>query len=219
MKAWILGAATTLAVAASAHAGVIVSPTAITASTTFPGYDVNNLINQSGLTAGFVSGVSDFDTYMAGNPGHSWALEGEWFTTFDQPGAVLNMDLGAVFKVLRLALWTDEYWGAGKVTIATSLDGVTYGDVGEGLPTDWATGPQDYPADVFALAPSTARYVRLTLSDCPQPKSASGGGCGLGEIAFEAGGVPEPATWAMMIAGFGVLGAAARRRRTAAVAP
>ncbi len=50
---------------------------------------------------------------------------------------------------------------------------------------------------------------------------------GLGETAFltisaiiPAGGgvitVPEPATWAMMIAGFGFVGAAARRRRTAA---
>lgn len=31
---------------------------------------------------------------------------------------------------------------------------------------------------------------------------------------FIAGAVPEPATWAMMIAGFGLVGAAARRRRT-----
>ncbi len=30
-----------------------------------------------------------------------------------------------------------------------------------------------------------------------------------------AGAVPEPATWAMLIAGFGIVGAAARRRRTA----
>jgi hypothetical protein len=32
-----------------------------------------------------------------------------------------------------------------------------------------------------------------------------------------AGGVPEPATWAMLIAGFGLVGAAARRRGVAAV--
>jgi len=30
--------------------------------------------------------------------------------------------------------------------------------------------------------------------------------------------VPEPATWAMLIAGFGLVGAASRRRRTSAVA-
>lgn len=32
------------------------------------------------------------------------------------------------------------------------------------------------------------------------------------------GGVPEPATWAMLIAGFGLVGASARRRRTVATA-
>ncbi|MEW5684436.1 MAG: PEPxxWA-CTERM sorting domain-containing protein [Pseudomonadota bacterium] len=39
---------------------------------------------------------------------------------------------------------------------------------------------------------------KLTLSGAPSP-----------------GGVPEPSTWAMMIAGFGLAGAAMRRRRTA----
>ncbi|MBX3485457.1 PEPxxWA-CTERM sorting domain-containing protein [Phenylobacterium sp.] len=218
MRTWILGAAAALALAAPAQAGVIISPTAITASTTFPGYDVDNLINQSGLTAGFVSGVTDFDAYMAGDPRHAWDLENEWFTTFNQPGAVLEMDLGAIFNVLTLALWTDEYWGAGAVTIATSTDGVSFADVGSGVPTDWATGPQDYPADVFALTPSAARYVRLTLSDCPPPLSAPDGGCGLGEIAFEVTTVPEPATWGLMIMGFAALGLAARRRRAPALA-
>ena len=34
-----------------------------------------------------------------------------------------------------------------------------------------------------------------------------------GTIIDPPGGVPEPATWAMFIAGFGLVGAAARRRR------
>lgn len=41
----------------------------------------------------------------------------------------------------------------------------------------------------------------------------NGGGGGGG-----AGVIPEPATWAMMIAGFGLVGAVARRRRTAVIA-
>ncbi|WP_374578504.1 PEPxxWA-CTERM sorting domain-containing protein [Phenylobacterium sp.] len=36
----------------------------------------------------------------------------------------------------------------------------------------------------------------------------------LDDIAFATSAVPEPATWAMMIAGFGMAGAAIRRRRT-----
>ena len=35
----------------------------------------------------------------------------------------------------------------------------------------------------------------------------------LGELNFTAAAVPEPASWAMMIAGFGLVGATARRRR------
>jgi hypothetical protein len=38
----------------------------------------------------------------------------------------------------------------------------------------------------------------------------------LSAITGVGGGVPEPATWAMMISGFGLVGAAARRRRIAA---
>ena len=37
-------------------------------------------------------------------------------------------------------------------------------------------------------------------------------------VNFEVSAVPEPATWAMMIAGFGLAGAALRRRSKAAVA-
>jgi len=41
-------------------------------------------------------------------------------------------------------------------------------------------------------------------------------GCrGFGTVAQVSGGVPEPATWALMIGGFGMAGAALRRRRSA----
>ena len=36
--------------------------------------------------------------------------------------------------------------------------------------------------------------------------------------SFTSGGVPEPATWAMMLTGFGGLGALMRRRRALSVA-
>jgi len=51
--------------------------------------------------------------------------------------------------------------------------------------------------------------------------SIEGGANGFGTVwTLEAGGVPEPASWAMLIAGFGLTGAAMRRRRrvTAVVA-
>jgi hypothetical protein len=39
-----------------------------------------------------------------------------------------------------------------------------------------------------------------------------------GQVVNPPGGIPEPATWAMLIAGFGLVGAAARRRRAALAA-
>jgi len=46
------------------------------------------------------------------------------------------------------------------------------------------------------------------------PSGAGGGDCGRGTRVCDPGGaVPEPATWAMMILGFGLTGAVVRRRR------
>ena len=39
-----------------------------------------------------------------------------------------------------------------------------------------------------------------------------------GDLSFASGAIPEPASWVMLIAGFGLVGFAARRRRTAVVA-
>lgn len=43
------------------------------------------------------------------------------------------------------------------------------------------------------------------------------GTAGAGSFNFEVAAVPEPASWALMIGGFGLLGAAARRRKTQVV--
>jgi hypothetical protein len=53
-------------------------------------------------------------------------------------------------------------------------------------------------------------YDRVILSQ------NGGGGFELDNVTI--GAVPEPASWVMLIAGFGLVGAAARRRRTAVVA-
>ncbi|WP_235890256.1 PEPxxWA-CTERM sorting domain-containing protein [Sandaracinobacter neustonicus] len=47
--------------------------------------------------------------------------------------------------------------------------------------------------------------------------SESGDFLGFDKTPTQSGAVPEPATWAMLIAGFGLVGAAARRRRSAVV--
>lgn len=60
----------------------------------------------------------------------------------------------------------------------------------------------------FTLAAPTV--VAFTLRDYYVPDN--GGGIAL-DVEPAAGAVPEPATWAMMLGGFGTIGAAVRRRR------
>ncbi len=201
-----------------AAGAVIISPVAVTATNSFPDSTFGNplnLINHGGLLTDFTSGVTDFDTYMAGNPQHTIISTGaEWFTNYEISSATLVFDLGANIVVDRVAVWTDEFWGAGSIAVALSLDNVGFTGVGSFNPTDWAPSVASYGADVFGFAATSTRYVRLALSNCPQPNSVAGGGCGLGEVAFDTGTlvttVPEPSTLALL--GLGVLAFAFVRR-------
>lgn len=69
-------------------------------------------------------------------------------------------------------------------------------------------------SSTLTLAASTV--VAFTLRDYYVPDN--GGGVALDIEPSGATAVPEPATWTLMLAGFGLAGAALRRHRTAAVA-
>ena len=64
--------------------------------------------------------------------------------------------------------------------------------------------------------------LNLPVTSGPQTlvvKGTSGGnGSFAGTLSFELSAVPEPASWTLMIVGFGAAGAALRRRRTMAAA-
>lgn len=75
------------------------------------------------------------------------------------------------------------------------------------------------PLDVHYHAPfdfSASPFVATSavLSFGPNNDAAMG----IGEVQFFGGAVPEPASWAMMVAGFGLAGAALRSRKQASVA-
>jgi hypothetical protein len=174
------------------------------------------LIDQSGLTAGFVSGVTDFDAYMAGNPRHTTLFSGfEWFSN---PSGItsgfMGFDLGATYQIDRLAFWNDEFSGTGSLTVFIADNAAFVGatNVGTFNPTNHPQGGLNYPADVFGFAPTSGRYVRLGFADCPQSDPLYQG-CSAGELAFSvnAAQVPEPV--ALSLFALAAVGAAVRRRR------
>jgi hypothetical protein len=67
----------------------------------------------------------------------------------------------------------------------------------------------------LALSNFYARYQSLNVTG---NNASSASGMGTVYIAPVVGAVPEPATWGMMILGFGMVGAGMRRRKVAAVA-
>ncbi len=75
------------------------------------------------------------------------------------------------------------------------------------LPSSYTLAPSPY---TFTLA--TAQQVKFFIFDSNYGDNRDG--ISLSVVSNAVGAVPEPATWAMMIAGFGMAGGALRRRRT-----
>ncbi len=100
-------------------------------------------------------------------------------------------------------------------TVDVSTDGVNWLSVGKVFGST-----RGIDIDAFGYGPSSAfNYVRLI--DVANEGATSGATVGadidaVGAISTKPSGVvPEPATWALMLLGFGGLGAALRRRRGA----
>ena len=105
---------------------------------------------------------------------------------------VLNQNAGAFTSVLGCTEFPC------KIAITTSLVGdLTYGPLVYGGPTSWITTDfQSWPSEDFSNSGSFT-YARFSLGVAPS--------------------VPEPATWAMMLIGFGAVGYRMRRKRRVAL--
>lgn len=147
----------TLATAASlaltvgaAQAGVITSAVSATILSGGPGYgSIADTYNQAGLYTPYVSGVTDYATYMAGSPLHNWVFSGnEWFSEIGTSASVYY-DLGAVMSVTGMALWNEDASGIGLLDLYASTDTVTWTPLLIGAtPTDNALN-FDYGADLY----------------------------------------------------------------------
>lgn len=208
-SAFIAALLLTFGATAGAQAGVMIGATSVTASAGIPqGYEaptsINNIIDQSGLSANYVSGVTDFDTFTS-------TTTATYTCCFPELGGVAKVDgdYGSItfsfstpVTLNRIVVWNQ----IGSASIASfSLDGIA------GV---FNMSPGTSDPQVFSFASTSASSLTLRILS----NEGFGAGTMLNEVAFGSDGgnaVPEPATWALMIGGFGLAGATLRRRRVA----
>jgi len=218
LKKSAIAAALAALTLSAAHAGTIVSAVDATVLAGGPGQgDIADTYNLFGLFNDYVSGVTDFDTFFSTQQLHDAAFDGqEWFTLAGVTATSVRYDLGAVTGIQGMALWNEEGAGIGKLNVSGSKDGVTWFSLLSNLtPTD---NPVDtsYAADLYSWKAVELRFVKLDISNCPQPGGTGYPGCSIGEVAFNTGtvtAVPEASTMASTLLGMGLLGVAVRRRR------
>ncbi len=142
---------------------------------------------------------------LSSDPGISGSLEVD---TTDGSFAIYGFqELSAINYVTGTRTWTladIDLWNSG-VRLQNGLVGVF--DIGFG---DLANGPFDY--FLWDALDQPTAYSAAVIGDqistivCNACITVSGD-------VWTPGAVPEPATWALMLAGFGLAGAALRRRR------
>lgn len=173
--------------------------------------------NQAGLTPGYTDWATDLHPYVA-TASHTLVFSGnEWFGDSGTTSGAVTYFVSApahVNGINHFVLWNEETSGIGVFDL---WYGTSPGDLSDlvlaGIsPVDNPLA--DYMGEIwhFGSRPNTGWWT-LVMDGCPQPNPGSYPSCAIGEVAWGGPKVPEPATWAMMIAGFGLVGFAARQRR------
>jgi hypothetical protein len=212
LRTWLPGAMLlTLAGGAPAFAGAILSPTSVPIDN-LGLMSAAHIIDESGLSASFTSGSTDYDSYIAGNPTHA-AFQflppspNAWASGTGFSGKFMEFDLGSNYAILGFALWTNNNPTAvNSFTLSSAADqDFTTGVTSLGTFTAVSTlAVQSY--DVSGLG----EFVRLTINSDHGATNVN-----IGEVAFDVQVVPEPASLAIL--GLGIAALARIRRKRAAV--
>lgn len=210
----VLTALASTALSSQALAGSILQPAgASTDMGNFPTYGPTNAINQSGLSDSYVSGVTDFDSFVAsthtvggGNSHNAWFAESGVTT------GVFDFDLGGTFEIESFAFWADPQ-GIGQSVNSFTLLADDNADFSSPVilgTFNAADGPGGQNSDetnfgqAFGFTPTSASYVRMEIHSNHGSDSTTG----ISEAAFEL--IPAPASLSLF--GAALLGLSRRRR-------
>lgn len=224
-KMGLAGTAATAAVGstvATAEAEFIVSPTSVVSNSmgeSTSSRDIGNVIDQSGLSGGFVSGTTDYSDYLLTSPTHSTSKLGvSWLSNSAPPGNIV-FDLGAEFTIERLAIWQGGPTFKASTLAVNGITLETSRDLAFTIPNAAGSfnvpsqdvGASSHPVNDFDLTDSVGRYVRLTINS----NYGAPGNVSFGEIAFDVSStpVPEPSSiFIVAVAGLSLFAGRLRRR-------
>ena len=202
----------TLLFAHHAVAGPILQPVGVSSPQGDFGGDfaLINMINQSGLSAAYISGVIDFATYTASathvSPGFG---TNSGFANTGAPPGQFTFDLGALSSIDGLAFWAVQ--NPGSVTqfeLFPDNDGNFGNGTGPSLGVfNIGQPPDPTAAQVVSFAPTTTRFIHQDVLDMAFGTPLIPG---IGELAFRI--VPAPGGLALL--GLAGLMGTRRRRRT-----
>jgi hypothetical protein len=219
-RAKVLALAVAVWTAPAGFGGVIMQPTAISSpqgSLNSVGYELTQILNQSGLSVGYTSSVTDFATYL-GSATHDSGGGTTTNTGFTNTAGgfpqQITFDLGSVFSISGLGFWaTSNIGSVTQFRLFTDTDGNPNNGVSAQLGGTFnalANGGTASAGQVFSFGSTSTQFVHLYVDN-----TAGGTGMypGVGEVAFDADVVenPEPATMALVL--MGLAGIALRRKR------
>ncbi len=197
-----------LAFSSYSHAGLIRSASSVTTTMgSFSGRtNINSLIDQAHLSSSYISGVTDFDTYVSSQPTHRIGLRYSWLSAANMPTGDIDFDLGDTYIVSQIVSWFDtSSRGINQFTLFADDDGdymagtTTLGTFGND--TDTGGGG----AQVFNFTDISTRYLRLRVLTNLGSSSTTHY-----EVAFDTttvNAVPVPAAvWLMGSALLGLMG-------------
>ena len=215
-----LAASTVLVMMSSspAEAGTIVggSISSSQGSFTSPCCILDNMVNQSGLSSNYVSGVTDFDGFVASATHNS---VGSGFNAGFANGGGLPLqftfDLGQVLSIDRIAFWATDYFASVR---SFELFSDTDEDFSNGLSSllgtfnPLANGSSITPAQIFSFTPTSSQYFHVNVL---APNASFPG---IGEVAFRSVGAEEVPTPALLpgLIGMGVAAFSKKRKGEAA---
>jgi len=155
-------------------------------------------VNNNGTAANYVAQV------------YAWSGS---TTTGSPVGAALYTGPASILEAANGFQAVTVNTGGVAVTTGQRYEILLYDGSDDGVSGQWGLTPP------FGVHPGVAGDVGFVFNNGPSDVNGTAGD--YGSLAYSAtftDGVPEAATWAMMIAGFGLVGIAARRRKVALAA-